>query len=55
MAENSVDDFIFKIIFKMISFKYLVYIQEIHLVFVGFLLFSIVTSNISFLHQSDEI
>ena len=29
VAENAVDDFIFKIIFKMISFEYLVHIQDI--------------------------
>ena len=54
IAENSVNDFIFKIVFKMISFTYSVF-KKLHLVFVCFLLFSIATSYIRFLHHSVEI
>ena len=50
ITEYSVDDFIFKVIFKMISSKYLAHIQEMASCFVCFLLFSIVTSNIRFLY-----
>ena len=56
IAKNFVDDFIFKIIFKMMSFKYsVIHIQEIASCFCMFSFMSIVTSNIHFLHQSVEI